>query len=93
MDDLSAIGPSLNSTELFDGMSWVIGPEMPEPRFAHGLISYQRTKVLVFSGQDTLGLGYLWTTHEYNFNLPEIGWIRKGDVPIRCRTVTYAHIR
>ena len=86
-------GPCTDSTELFDGISWVSGQDLPEQRFAHGLISYQRTKVFVFSGQDILGMDYLWATHEYDFNHPKIGWKRKGDIPVRCRTATYAHIR
>lgn len=83
----------MNSTILFDGISWAQGPDLPEPRFSHGLVAYHRTKVLVFAGQGHPDIGFLWTTHEYDFKYPDIGWTRKADFPILCRGTTFAHIK
>ena len=88
--------PPHKTTEIFDGDSWVFGPELPEPRYNHALVSYQYSKVLLFSGIDygsPSSLGYLNTTYEYDFATPENGWVQKEDMPITSRMITCAHIR
>ena len=86
---------TLKTTELFDGTSWTDGPDLPEKRYAHAVVSYHWSKLFFFSGFDAGvgGLGHRPTTYEYDLGAQDKGWVRKADMPQPGFTMTFGHIR
>ena len=87
--------PTLATTELYDGSSWSIGPELPESRYNHAMVTYQRTKVSVFAGQEVApgSIPYHLTTYEYDFAVPGSGWVQKENILCPAKSVAYGVIR
>ena len=86
---------TLATTEFYDGNSWSIGPELPESRYNHAMVSYQGTKVFVFGGQEVApgSTPYLLTTYEYDFAVPGSGWVQKENILCPAKSVAYGVIR
>ena len=84
-----------NTTELYDGESWKTGPELPEGRFAHAVVAYTATEIVLFSGytDGPQARGALDTTYTYDFSAPNIGWVQKSDMPQATYGVSAGHLR
>ena len=81
---------------MFDGGSWSYGPELPEPRFDHCIQSFQNSKIMVFGGYEAGGPSpsfYIHSTYEYDFALPERGWVQRDDIPQPSRGAACGHVR
>ena len=89
----SGTAATTDKTELFDGASWTYGPDLPEGRFGHAVVSYTATEIFLFSGHSDQGLGTLDTTYSYDFSAPNVGWRQKKVMPQAAHGVIVGHLR
>ena len=86
----------MHTTEIFDGISWSAGPDLPGGRDGHGMVSYQYSKVFLIAGVNIRGhgpTGFSTSCFEYDFNTPDQQWVQKQDIPHATILPTSAHLR